>query len=222
MTRVKICGITSVEDARAAASAGADAIGMIVDINISPRCLTVEQASRIAALLPPLVTPVIVMMPASAAEVVEAVSKIRPGAVQLHGNEPPEMVRMIKSHIPGVRVIKTVHVGAGDATGGSNPCPEQAKVRQYEGVADAILLDTATPATGGAGIAHDWNVSRDLIRSTMLPVLLAGGLKPENVAEAIKIAQPYGVDVASGVEAEKRKKDIRLVREFIRQAKGIA
>lgn len=210
MTRVKICGTTTPEDALACAVSGADAIGMLVDVRISPRCITADQARLITSVLPPFVASVIVMQPSTPGEVVDAVRKIRPTAVQLHGSEPPEALKHIKLQVPGVRLIKTIHVGEGG---------EIEKARQYEGVADAILLDTASPRGGGMGITHDWRVSRKVIEAIRLPVVLAGGLGPKNVAEAIEAARPYAVDVCSGVEAEKRKKDIRLVREFIEQAR---
>ena len=99
MTRVKICGIQSLEDALACVSAGADAIGMLVDVKISPRCISAARAKTIVAGLPPFVTPVIVLMPSSAEEVAEAGRIVRPGAIQLHG-VPPEMLRQIKSRLP--------------------------------------------------------------------------------------------------------------------------
>ena len=210
MTRVKICGITTPDDALACTVAGADAIGMLVDVKISPRCITVDQARQITSVLPPFVSSVMVMMPSTASEVVDAARKIRPTAIQLHGGEQPELLRMIKLQLPGIRLIKTIHVGAGG---------EVEKACQYEGVADAVLLDTASPAGGGTGATHDWAVSREISHSVRLPVVLAGGLSPKNVADAVRTARPYAVDVCSGVEAEKRRKDIRLVREFIEQAR---
>lgn len=210
MTRIKICGITSPDDALACTVAGADAIGMLVDVRISPRCITADQARQITSVLPPFVSSVMVMMPSTAGEVIDAARKVRPTAVQLHGSEQPEMLRMIKLQLPGIRLIKTIHVGDGGE--GERAC-------QYEGVADAILLDTASPRGGGTGATHDWRVSREIIGAVRLPVILAGGLGPKNVADAIRTAKPYAVDVCSGVEAEKRRKDIRLVREFIEQAR---
>lgn len=211
MTRVKICGIRSVEDALACASLGADAIGMIVGIKISPRCISVDRARGIASSLPPFVTPVIVMMPSTADEAVESGRKIRPYAIQLHGEEPPEMLRMIKRHLPWTRLIKTIHVGSGD---------ELETAKSYEGVADAILLDTLSPAHGGAGVPHDWGVSAGIITAARLPVLMAGGLSSSNVADAIRAARPFAVDVSSGVENGDHRKDIEKVKAFIEQAKG--
>jgi phosphoribosylanthranilate isomerase len=190
---------------------GADAIGMLVDVKISPRCITAAKAKTIVAGLPPFVTPVIVMMPSSADEVAEAGRLIKPGAIQLHGDESPEMLRQIKSRLPWARLIKTIHVGAGG---------EIEKAKTYEGCADAILLDTLSPARGGTGKAHDWAVSAGIIKAVDMPVLLAGGLSPANVAEAVDKAKPFAVDVSSGVENGHYRKDLNKVKEFIARAKG--
>ncbi len=211
MTRVKICGVQSLEDALACVAAGADAIGMLVDVKVSPRCITAPKAKAIVAGLPPLVTGVIVMMPASAEDVVAAGRLVRPGAIQLHGDEPPTMLRRIKGHLPWARLIKTIHVGSGG---------EVEKAKAYEGSADAILLDTLSPSQGGSGKTHDWATSAEIITAVPMPVLLAGGLSPSNVAAAVRTVRPFAVDVSSGVENGHRRKDREKVKEFIARAKG--
>lgn len=208
MTRVKICGVRTVEDAMKCVDSGADAVGML--LAPSPRRIPAEQARDIVESLPPFVTPVIVMMPSAAEEAIEAARAISPGALQLQGDEPPEMLVKIKRALPGVRLIKAVHVGGGD---------ELVKARLYENVADAILLDTVSPERGGSGQTHDWSVSKKVVASIKKPVVLAGGLNPHNVAGAIKAVKPYAVDVASGVEAEGRIKDMALINTFIRNAR---
>jgi phosphoribosylanthranilate isomerase len=208
LTRVKICGVRTVEDAMKCVDSGADAVGML--LAPSPRRIPAEQARDIVESLPPFVTPVIVMMPSAAEEAIEAARAISPGALQLQGDEPPEMLVKIKRALPGVRLIKAVHVGGGD---------ELVKARLYENVADAILLDTVSPERGGSGQTHDWSVSKKVVASIKKPVVLAGGLNPHNVAGAIKAVKPYAVDVASGVEAEGRIKDMALINTFIRNAR---
>jgi phosphoribosylanthranilate isomerase len=208
MMRVKICGVRTVEDALKCVSCGADAVGML--LARSPRRISVEQARDIARRLPPFVTPVIVMMPASADDVIDASLRVRPGAVQLQGDEPPEMLLRIRRALPGVRLIKAVHVGSGD---------ELEKAISYEGAADAILLDTMSPNRGGSGTTHDWSISRRIVSSSKVPVILAGGLSPSNVAYAIKAVTPFAVDVASGVEGKDRVKDVELVRSFVKNAR---
>jgi phosphoribosylanthranilate isomerase len=211
VTRVKICGVRTLDDALACVSAGADAIGFLVDVSISPRRISATQAKSIVAGLPPFVTPVAVMIPSSAEEVVSAGRLVKPGAIQLHGEEPPEMLRRIKGQLPWARLIKTIHVGSGD---------EVAKAKAYEGSADAILLDTLSPAGGGSGAVHDWETSADIIGAVNMPVLLAGGLTPANVADAVRVARPFAVDVSSGVENGEYRKDMGKVKAFIRHAKA--
>ncbi len=208
MIRVKICGVRTAEDAMKCVEAGADAVGML--LAPSPRRVTIEKAGDIARSLPPFVTPVIVMMPSSAGEAIEAACAVSPGAIQLQGDEPPEMLADIRRALPGIRLIKAVHIGGGD---------ELEKARAYEGVADAILLDTMSPNKGGSGRTHDWSVSGKVIASIEKPVILAGGLGPGNVADAVRAVRPFAVDVASGVEAEGRVKDMALIKAFIRNAK---
>lgn len=208
MIKVKICGVRTPEDARKCVDAGADALGML--LAPSPRRITVSQAREITEAMPPTVRPVIVMMPSTADEAITAARAIRPGAIQLQGDEPPEMVAEIKKALPGTCVVKAVHVGEGR---------EMEKALVYEKVADAILLDTMSPNRGGSGTTHDWAISKKIVASVRKPVILAGGLNPENVADAIRAVRPYAVDVASGVEGEGRVKDVALVEAFIVNAK---
>ncbi len=208
MIKIKICGVRTAEDAMKCVDSGADAVGML--LAPSPRRITIEKARDIVKSLPPFVTPAIVMMPASVVEVVRAAQTINPGAIQLQGDEPPGMLAKIKQALPGTRLIKAIHIGSGN---------ELEKAKAYEEVADAILLDTISPNKGGSGQTHDWSVSKKVVASIKKPAVLAGGLNPGNVAEAIRIVKPYAVDVASGVEAEGRVKDMDLMRTFIRNAK---
>jgi phosphoribosylanthranilate isomerase len=208
LIKVKICGVCTAEDALKCVEAGADAVGML--LAPSPRRITIEKAGDIVESLPPFVTPVMVMMPSSAEEAVEAARAINPGAIQLQGDEPPEMLLKIKRALPGARIIKAVHIGGGG---------ELEKAKAYEEVADAILLDTMSPGRGGSGQTHDWSVSGMVVASIKKPVVLAGGLGPHNVADAIKAVRPFAVDVASGVEAEGRVKDMALMKTFIKNAR---
>ncbi len=207
--KVKICGVRTPEEARKCVEAGADAVGML--LARSPRRITAGQARAIVEALPPTVKPVIVMMPSTLEEAVEAARIIKPAAIQLQGEEPPELVAEIKKALPGTYAIKAVHVGEGR---------ELEKALEYEKVADAILLDTMSPNRGGSGTTHDWAISRKIVASVRKPVILAGGLNPDNVAAAVREVGPYAVDVASGVEGEGRAKDSKLVKAFIANSKG--
>jgi len=207
MVRVKICGITTLDDALVAAAAGADALGF----NFWPqssRYLEPQRAADIITHLPPLVTPVGVFVNARPEEVERAARRAGLAAVQLHGDEGPEDVKALAAD--GLTVLKAVRVG---------PRFRPQVLRRYNG-ARAFLLDAEVKgARGGTGKTFDWKQARAARRYGR--IILAGGLNPDNVAEAIAAAQPYGVDVCTGVENKPGVKDHERVREFIRRAKAV-
>lgn len=208
--KVKICGNTTVEDALLASGLGADAVGVIVDVPVpSPRNIQAEKARRILAAIPPRVEGVAVVISDGLGEVQRIYDIVRPKVMQLHGLESVELVREVKATLP-CKVWKTVHVRG------------EGSVREavaYAGVADALLLDTPSAGLGGSGEAHDWSISRRIVEAVGTPVLLAGGLTPENVRRAIGAVGPHGVDVVSGVEGERGRKDPRKLELFIKRAK---
>lgn len=217
MTKVKVCGITNEEDALMAVNYGADAIGMIINVPVeTPRKIDIEKAKKIMDRLPPFISTVIVLMPDSLRGVKEIVNKLNPCAVQLHGHESLDFISKIKERVD-VKIIKTVHIDLGKKTK-----QEQIKeAERYSKIADAILLDTKiNEREGGTGKTHDWKISskiRDLIKTK--PLILSGGLNPENVKVAIKTVRPYAVDASSGIESKPGKKDIEKMRRFIKIAK---
>jgi|SRR5580704_11284392 phosphoribosylanthranilate isomerase len=199
MVRVKICGITNVEDALLACELGADAIGLNF-YDKSPRCISPFAASKIIQKLPPFVAPVGVFVNWQAAPVTTLAKALALSAAQLHGDEPPKLVSEIAKK---VFVIKSLHVGKGSAL------PPFAK---YRG-ATAFLLDAPHSGQfGGTGHTTDWSLARTA--SISHRILLAGGLTPENVAEAILAVRPYAVDVTSGVESKPGEKDPAKLRVF--------
>lgn len=199
MIRVKICGITNVEDALLACELGADAIGLNF-YDKSPRCISPFAASKIIRKLPPFVAPVGVFVNWQAAPVTTLAKALALSAAQLHGDEPPKLVTEIARK---VSVIKGLHVGKGTAL------PPFAK---YRG-ATAFLLDAPHSGQyGGTGHTTDWSLAQTAAKSHR--ILLAGGLTPENVAEAILAVRPYAVDVTSGVEAKPGRKDPGKLRAF--------
>jgi len=205
--RVKICGITRKEDALLAAGLGADAIG-IVNVRESKRFTDLERAKEIFRSVPPFVSRVIVIAPTNLDEV-RRVEETGADHIQLHGEESPEFVKEIREN-SGLKIIKQIPVVDENSI-------ENARI--YSGIVDAILLDTKVRGTmGGTGKTHDWSISRKIVESVDKPVILAGGLNPDNVAEAIKETGPYAVDIASGVEAEPGIKDPEKVRRFIQNA----
>lgn len=197
-TRVKICGITRIEDATAAARAGADAIGLVFEPK-SPRYVKPEQALSIVRALPPFVTVVGLFVNAAPDTIETVLSRVPLDLLQFHGDETPEQCR--RYHRP---YIKAIHMRP-DVN-----LPEQA--RRYAD-AEGLLLDTAAAhVAGGSGEAFDWSrVPSGLAK----PVILAGGLTPENVAEAVRKVHPFAVDVSSGVEQAKGIKDAGKISAFI-------
>jgi phosphoribosylanthranilate isomerase len=199
MVRVKICGITNVEDALLACELGADAIGLNF-YNKSPRSISPFTASKIIQKLMPFVAAVGIFVNWEAAPVTSLAKALGLSAAQLHGDEPPKLVSEIAKK---VSVIKALHVGKASAL------PAFAK---YRG-ATAFLLDAPHSGQfGGTGHTTDWSLASTAAKSHR--ILFAGGLTPENVAEAIQAVRPYAVDVTSGVEAKPGKKDPAKLRAF--------
>ena len=199
--RVKICGITRLDDARAAVRAGADALGF----NFWPgsrRFIAPAAARAIVAALPPFVTAVGVFVDAGREELLAAAALSGVQLLQLHGDEPPGLC----AHLP-LPVLKALRV-----TG-----PEVLDLmRRYPGVA-GFLLDAPSAGFGGGGRTFDWSLAA--AAAAQATVVLAGGLTPANVAEAVRAVRPWGVDVASGVESAPGVKDHQLVSRFVGAAK---
>jgi phosphoribosylanthranilate isomerase len=202
MVRVKICGITNLEDALASIDAGADALGFIF-VEGTPRCLPADVAARITAELPPFVTRVGVFWDHPPGHVKAVAEQCRLGALQFHGDESPE--ELARYELPTIKTIKVTRV------------EDLRAIERYQ--ASAFLLDS--PARWSEGEARPpipWTLVRDA--AAMRPLILSGGLTPDNVAEAVRLCRPYAVDVDSGVEARPGKKDVDKVRRFIAAAKS--
>ncbi|WP_346399129.1 phosphoribosylanthranilate isomerase [Pseudomonas syringae] len=201
--RSKICGITRIEDALAAAEAGADAIGLVFYPN-SPRAVTVLQARAIIAALPPFITTVGLFVNASRCELNETLDAVALDMLQFHGDETPE--ECDGYHRP---YIKALRVKAGDDIAGV--------CRTYRN-ARGVLLDTYVEGVpGGTGETFDWALIPDDLDK---PVILAGGLTSANVAQAIAQVRPYAVDVSGGVEKSKGIKDREKIRAFMSAVHG--
>jgi len=200
MIRVKICGITRVEDALAAADAGADAIGLVF-AEKSSRRIDPETARTICRALPPYISRVGLFMDASAAEITETLERVPLDWLQFHGREQPDFCRQF-----GRAWMKAL------AMGGERPDDPS----DYD-LADALLLDAHTPGqAGGSGRTFDWQRVPELAH----PWVLAGGLNPGNVAEACARLKPDAVDVSSGVEVRPGVKSDTLIRDFIKAVKN--
>ena len=202
MTRVKVCGITTEEDARRAVDLGVDALGFVFYAK-SPRWIPPPAAAAIVRALPPFVTCVGVFVDSPSREIDSIVEECGLTAIQLHGRETPDFCAGFR-----LKVIKAFRVR------GAELPPEIGRYR-----ADAILLDAFREGVpGGTGTSFAWEVAREARRYGR--IILAGGLNCENIRQAIETARPYGVDVSSGVETAPGKKDPKRLAEFVTMAKA--
>ena len=218
MIRVKICGITNAADARAAVDAGADALGFIF-VEGTPRFVTPAEVAPIVRRLPPFVTPVGVFWDHPAGHVKAVAEACGLRALQFHGDEKPEDL-----HGYALPVIKTVKMPPASTLEGlpEYRTRESWQALQYRQVASAVLLDSAARwSEGEARDPLEWTLARTIVssHSHAMPVILSGGLTADNVARAIAVVGPYGVDVDSGVEASPGRKDHDAVRRFVEEAR---
>lgn len=201
--RVKICGITNVADALLAVEAGADALGLMF-YRHSPRCLATSAAAEIVRALPPFVARVGVFVNAGEAEARHVAAECGLDTLQFHGEEPPEFC----ARFAPLKVYKAFRVRDRNSI---------AELPKY--ATDAWLLDSFVPGQrGGTGACFHWELAVEAVKLGR-PVILAGGLTPENVAEAVRQVRPFAVDVSSGVESAPGRKDAAKVRAFIAAAK---
>jgi phosphoribosylanthranilate isomerase len=201
--KVKICGITNLDDAMAAVDFGADALGFVF-FKGSPRYIPCDSAASIIKNLPPFLTTVGVFVNEQPEHIENVITMVGIDVIQLHGEEPPERYTFTR------RVIKAMRVETLESL---DP------LINYRGEASAFLLDTFTPDLfGGTGKIFNWDIA--LEAKQFGRIILAGGLTPDNVAEAVRRVRPYGVDVSSGIEFEKGRKDFKKMQMFIERAKG--
>ncbi len=208
--RVKICGITRKKDLGAAAAAGADAVGFVVGVSSSPRNLSLNKAKKLIRQVPPFVKSVLVTVARGINEF-EKYEKLNPDAIQIHG-ENMEAAASVRLKIPNIPLMGAVN---------ANFAADLDAVSRTAKLFDAVLLDSfAEGRYGGTGIVHDWELSKRVKQAIHpKPLILAGGLNPENVAEAVRTVKPYAVDVSSGVERQPGIKDNKKIIEFIKKAK---
>ncbi len=204
LTRVKICGITRIEDALCAAQAGADAIGLVFYAP-SPRAVGIQQAADIVEALPPFVTTVGLFVDAEPSFVAAVLDKVPLDLLQFHGNEAADYCEGFnRPYMKAIRMREDVSL--------------ESSVLHYEG-AKALLLDSYKPGVpGGTGTTFDWGRIPEKMQK---PIILAGGLDTANVAQAIQQASPYAVDVSGGVEASKGIKDAAKIAAFINEVKRV-
>ena len=216
--KIQICGVTSIEDAQLVAQEGADYIGLIIEVDASPRRVSLEKARQISE---QSTLPVVSMFfNREAEQIQEAIATLHPHAIQLLGQETPSLIKTMK-RTTDCEVWKSVHL----------PPQEMGEVNitEYQGMVnslvdagiDAIIIDTVVGSTredrryGGTGQVNNWSVARKLVETIPVRCFLAGGIKPENVRQAIKQVNPYGIDISSGVESTPGKKDPEKLRQLI-------
>ena len=226
-TRIKICGNTNPADLAYAILCGADAVGFITDVPVrSPRKIDTETAKELIKQVPVFVDSVLVIMPDDLGSAMALIRETHPTCVQIHSDLPvSELAEISKT----VKLIKTIAVPVDAPSGIADHIIS--RIDTLTGIADAILLDTSTRShtstgarsggedrgrSGGTGKVHDWRISAEIVKRSRLPVILAGGLTPDNTSDAIRKVHPYAVDTASGVETD-GKRDLDKVRRFIRE-----
>ena len=199
--KIKICGITNIEDAIAAIEYGADALGFVFH-HRSPRVVTPETAKTIISRIPPFITTVGVFVNEDRTKVEKIARETGLDIIQLHGSEPPESCHMSKKVIKAIRVKELTDLEP---------------LKRYQ--VSAFLLDTYSPhAIGGTGLIFNWDIAVEARKFG--PIILAGGLTPDNVEEAVRWVQPYGIDVSSGVEGDRKgRKDRNKLKLFIETAR---
>lgn len=215
MIRAKICGNRNIKEAHIAVHCGADAIGILVGPHTETQkhFVETETARDIIASLPPFVHGVIVTTYTTEDEIASVLSETGASVVQCHGQVSRETIAALRVRFPTVSFIAVVHVRGAES---------MKEAQAYATVAHALLLDTAhRGVVGGTGMTHDWNMSAAIIQAVTVPIILAGGLTPENVREAITTTHPYAVDVRSGVSLGNGDKDVEKMQTFIRHAHAL-
>ena len=204
MTRVKICGVTAEEDLDAVVEAGADAVGVISDVPVdTTREVAPTDAADLVAAAPPFVTTVLVTMGEEASAIADLARTVDPDVLQVHADFDPGEYRFVRAE-SRTKVVPVVDYADAD------------RARALDDVADAILVDsTDEDGAGGTGATGDWERTRELVDDLSSPVVLAGGLDPDNVAAAVETVEPYAVDVATGVEGSDGRKDHDAVEAFV-------
>lgn len=211
--KAKICGLTREEDVVMASAMGADAVGFVVGVPSSPRNLSLKKAETLLKRVPLFVKSVLVMAPKSVDDLLTTYEKLSPDALQIHGNSLPD-ASIIRENVHQTSLIRAVK---------ATPTTVLQDAVEASKSFDAVLIDSwAYGRLGGTGMVHDWNLSKRVKRAIHpTPLILAGGLNPENVRDAVRRVEPYAVDVATGVESRPGIKDPDKVLAFIEKAKEV-
>lgn len=212
---IQIAGIRSVEEGLMVASSGVTHIGFPLQLAFHTEDMDAASVRSVISVLPECITSVLITYLNDAEKIISLAKYIGVSAVQLHGRVFPEEVAKLRKLNPDIFIIKSLIIGDG-----LSPDP-QSQVRLYAPFVDAFLTDSfdiSTGACGATGIIHDWNISKNIVDISPLPVILAGGLTPENVRSGIEFVIPQGVDAHTGVEDLYGRKDPALVKGFVQEA----
>ena len=218
VTRVKICGMRSAEDIGLAVRYGADAVGFITEVSVdTPRKLDISMAARLISQVPVFVDSVLVIMPGSGEQAVDMIKATQPSIVQIHSRLDAAGLNIVRENTD-VDIICTFSI----------PLDREFRVEQLisqveelvnDQLVDGILLDTSTGSkVGGSGLTHDWAISEEIVKEVDVPVIVAGGLDPDNVGECVRRVRPYAVDTASGVETDGIKDETKIER-FVKEVR---
>ncbi len=208
MTKIKICGIMDSEELSQAVLAGADCVGFIVEIDESRHRLSAQDASDLIKKVPLFTKSVAVITPEDVEGAVQLAKLTGADVLQVHGSLSAADLAELKGRV-SQKLVAAMAAGS-----------NLNEIRDYATSADAVLLDSVSQGKlGGTGAVHDWNTSASIVKSLNVPVILAGGLSPDNVAAAIKKVRPYAVDASSGLETD-GKKDPQKIISFIREVRG--
>ncbi|WP_321492173.1 phosphoribosylanthranilate isomerase [uncultured Desulfobacter sp.] len=222
--KVKICGTTNLEDAEMAAREGADFFGVVVEVDFSPRSLTIEAAKPLFS--SPSIPPVALVFNMEPERIETLIQELSPFAVQFLSPAQVSFVTYLKKTYPGVEIWQSIHLPQAGETVDTENFKEMVQTYVTAGV-DALLFDTAAMSKGkmkfgGTGMTSDWDIVKALMDSIggTVPIWLAGGINPDNVAKAIDRINPYGIDLCSGVEATRGKKDAAKLASLMTTIRG--
>jgi phosphoribosylanthranilate isomerase len=214
-TRIKVCCIASFEEARVAIRLGADALGLVSAMPSGPGPIPEERIAEIAGWVPPPVSTFLLTCLTEPDAIIDQQGRLRCGAVQLVDALAPGAYRILREALPGVRLVQVIHMAGRESVG---------EALAVAPAVHALLLDSGNPALavkelGGSGRVHDWELSREIVERSPVPVFLAGGLNPGNAAEAISRVRPFGLDVCSGLRTDGRLDEGKLA-AFIAAVRG--
>lgn len=214
--RIKICCISSIREANLAVKYGASAVGLVSEMPSGPGVISEEKIREIASRVPPPVATFLLTSKTKVDDIVKQYKKCNTNTIQLVDRVLPKVYPVLRKNLPGVKLVQVIHVS------GKSSVTEAIRISRF---VDALLLDSGNQklkvkVLGGTGKTHDWDLSKMIVKSVNIPVFLAGGLNPSNVADAIKIVNPFGLDICSGVRENGRLSE-ELLKEFFNEVEKI-